>query len=213
MINPQQWTSPGLLKAPKPARLTGMGLWGLVDDLGRMEARAELIAGAVYPGDPTVTVEMIETHLLMLDESGFLTIYQAQGRTWLQLADPLPVQRPSASECPDPPNLSETDISGGLLDMERERARERARAWVEAEDAEAESRWEQWGRERDGEMQKPERPLILDAPPIGCPEHPNGSFQACGPCGTARKQQEKFLARSRYERLVEEYEIWKEEER
>lgn len=200
-IRPDQWTDPGLLAVPAPTRLTGMGLWGVVDDEGRTELRSNLLAGAIYPGDPTMTPELIETHLLQLDESGFLTIYPAGGGTWVQLSRPLLTQRPRPSECPPPPV---PEHSGNFLAVGG--ARERAGARVRAEQAERAGQWATWADEQEQAPRPPARPLLLDAPPIGCPDHSHGRFANCGPCGTARKRHDRWVQEARYGEQMTEFE-------
>ncbi|QPE04110.1 hypothetical protein IT882_13000 [Microbacterium schleiferi] len=195
-IRPDQWTHPGLLRASKEARLTGMGLWGIADDEGRLEIRPDLIAGALYPGDPTMTSDVIETHLLELDEAGFVTLYQSGGRGWMELSSPLVTQRPRPSTAPPPPDMehSGTFVAvGGAREREEREREERASAWAA---------WE--AEQERGRV--PARPLLMDAPPIGCPEHPNGRFADCGPCGTARRRHDRWLAERRYSEQVERYE-------
>jgi len=197
-IPPSLWTDPGLLGAPKPARLTGMGLWGFVDDEGRAELRADLIAGAVYPGDPEMTPEVIEEHIVQLDESGFLRIFDAEGTTWIALSRPLRTPRPLASECPPPPVQ---EASGRFLAVGGARARERVREEQEGRTSE----WARWAQEQEsGGTRTPKRPLLLDAPPIGCPDHPNGRFADCGPCGTARRRHDRWVAQQRYTEQIAE---------
>lgn len=67
------------------------------------------------------------------------------------------------------------------------------------------------GRERAGERERerpprPRRPWQLDAPPIGCPEHPTGSLFPCGPCQTARLRHERWMVSARYEAELARYE-------
>ena len=171
-----------------------------------METRSDLIAGAVAPGNPNVTPEMIDGHLLELDECGFLTIYEDQGRSVLQLTRPLktPRTKPDSSDFAPPPVQ---ELSGGFLAVggAGASASERARARVLREDAERSSEWAAWraGHER---AEPPRRPLLLDAPPIGCPDHPNGTFKGCGPCRTARLQHEKYIAQEVYTQRLTDYE-------
>jgi hypothetical protein len=212
-IRPDQWTDPGLLRAPKDARLTGIGLWGIVDDEGRIELRADLIAGSIYPGDPSMTPEVIETHLLELDDAGFLTLYQVAGRSWVQLVSPLATQRPHPSTAPPPPSPSHPEVSGKFMavgsvgDSVWERGwRERARERIEGEGAERATQWAEWESAQENDPRPPARPLLLDAPPIGCPEHPNGRFADCGPCGTARRRHDKWVAQQRYAEHMARYE-------
>lgn len=205
-IRPEQWTHPGLLKASREARLTGIGLWGIADDEGRLELRPDLIAGAIYPGDPSVTPTLIEEHLLELDEAGFLAIYQSSGLGWLQLDSPLLTQRPRPSTAPPPPNpeQSRTFMAvGGERGGVRERGRERAAR----EGEQRASEWAAWAAEQEQAPRRPSRPLLLDAPPIGCPDHPNGRFADCGPCGTARRRHDRWLAQERYATSLDQSEV------
>ncbi|QYF98922.1 hypothetical protein [Microbacterium sp. PAMC21962] len=43
----------------------------------------------------------------------------------------------------------------------------------------------------------PRRPWFMDAPPIGCVDHPRGSRFPCGPCRTARLNHEMFMLQGR----------------
>lgn len=181
-----------------------MGLWGIVDDEGRAQVRPDLIAGMLYPGDPQVTAATIEDHLLELDESGFLSLYEADGATWMQLARPLKTPRAQPSDVPPPPVRTIPESSGRFMAVGG--ARERAGARVGAEGAARASAWAEWEAEQERATPAPTRPLLLDAPPIGCPDHPNGRFADCGPCGTARRRHDRWLAERRYEEQVERHE-------
>lgn len=178
------------MKVPLEVQATGMKLWGYVDDEGRTELRPDLIAAHVAPGRDATS--MVEEHLVMLDDAGFLSMYEAAGTWWLQLARPLRTPRPMPSECPQEPSGRFLAVGG---------ARERARA-------ESESRargWAEWEREQE-RSRLPARPLLIDAPAIGCPEHPNGRFADCGPCGTARRRHDRWVAQQRYDEALKDYE-------
>lgn len=166
---------------------------------GRRECDPELIAGELYPGRDSTA--MVEEHLLMLAESGFLTLYRADGADWIQLLRPLKADtRGAADECPPPPVQERPRRSmavGG--------ARERAEARVLAEGAERTSAWAEWAGEQERALRPPARPLLLDAPPIGCPDHPHGAFENCGPCGTARRRHERWVAQQRYTEQLTKY--------
>lgn len=87
-----------------------------------------------------------------------------------------------------------------------------ASAWAEREQEERAREWARWEQEQEHGQARvgrglPRRPLTLDAPPIGCPDHPNGRFADCGPCGTARRRHDKWMAEHRYQRQLEELEI------
>ena len=78
-ISARDLESPGFLKAPDAAKPTAFGLWVHTDIDGRRELVPELIAGDLYPG--RAATDLVIEHLLMLDESGFLRIYQSGGRS------------------------------------------------------------------------------------------------------------------------------------
>ncbi|WP_417556131.1 hypothetical protein [Microbacterium sp.] len=187
--------SPGYLRAPIETKPTAFGLWLHTDVHGRRELVPELIAGDLYPGQ--AAVDLVVDHLLKLDESGFLRIYQAGGREWIQLENPLRADMRNApeSECPPPPR----DLSRHVAAVggERVSVRERAEEQVREEQAERVSQWAAWEQEQE-RSRLPARPLLLDAPPIGCPDHPNGRYADCGPCGTARRRHDKWVQERRY---------------
>jgi hypothetical protein len=186
------------MRTPFEVQATGMKLWGYVDDEGRAELRPDLIAAHVAPGRDVV--QMVEEHLVVLDDAGFLTMYESGGTWWIQLHRPLKTPRPMESECPPPPS---PEPSGRFLAVGG--ARERARERVRAEGAERAGTWTDWEREQERSL-PPARPLLLDAPPIGCPEHPNGRFKDCGPCGTARRRHDRWVAQARYEEQIADHE-------
>ena len=95
---------------------------------------------------------------------------------------------------------------------ERERARARARARAEAQARAEERAWEaRWAEHGTRQLQRPERPLVLQAPPIGCDEHPNGTTIPCGPCGTRAEYREKWLAEQKYMEQLSLFEEMSEE--
>ncbi|MFJ2535881.1 hypothetical protein [Microbacterium maritypicum] len=191
---------PGYLRAPIAAKPTALGLWLHTDGLGRREVVPELIAAAIYPGE--AATELVIEHLLLLEESGFLDFYSAEDAEWLQLRRPLRIDsRLAWSNCPEPPvrERSRTFAAVGG-------ARGRAGARVRAEQAERAGQWATWAHEQENRPAPPKRPLLLDAPPIGCPDHPHGRFENCGPCGTARKRHDRWVQEARYGEQVAEYE-------
>lgn len=201
MISAADLEFPGYRKAPHESKPTALGLWTRSTDVwGRRECDPELIAGELYPGRDTVA--MVEEHLLMLAESGFLVLYRADGSDWIQLLRPLKADtRGATDECPPPPpqggSRRSVAVGGG-----RERAEERVRA----EQAERAGQWAEWERGHESTARPPRRPLLLDAPPIGCPDHPDGRFEDCGPCGTARRRHDKWVQQERYTQQLAEQE-------
>lgn len=195
MISATDLEFPGYRKAPHESKPTAIGLWTRSTDVwGRRECDPELIAGELYPGRDATS--MVEEHLLMLAESGFLVLYRVEGADWIQLLRPLKADtRGAPDDCPPPPQEPprRSVAVGGAGERVRAEAGERASAWAE---------WEQ-AQERTA---PPARPLLLDAPPIGCPDHPSGRFADCGPCGTARRRHDRWVAQQRYTEQVERFE-------
>lgn len=200
MISAADLEFPGYRKAPHESKPTALGLWTRSTDVwGRRECDPELIAGELYPGRDSTG--MVEEHLLMLAESGFLVLYRADGSDWIQLLRPLKADtRGAADDCPPPPPQG-----GSRRSMAVGGARERAEERVRVEQAERSGEWAAWAGEQERTRQ-PRRPLLLDAPPIGCPDHPDGRFEDCGPCGTARRRHDKWVQQERYTQQLAEQE-------
>jgi hypothetical protein len=191
-ISAEDLQFPGYLRAPIAAKPTALGLWLHTDGLGRREVVPELMAAT----------DLVVEHLLLLDESGFLEFYTAEDAEWLQLRRPLRLDsRLAWSNCPEPP-VRERSRSFAAVGG----ARERAGARVRAEQAERAGQWATWADEQESRPAPPKRPLLLDAPPIGCPDHPHGRFENCGPCGTARKRHDRWVQEARYGEQMTEFE-------
>ena len=175
-ISAEDLQFPGYLRAPMVAKPTAIGLWLHTDGLGRREVVPELLAAAIYPGE--AATELVLEHLLMLDESGFLDFYQAEGTEYLVLRRPLRVDAHLAwSNCPEPPHR-EPSRTFAAVGGARARAGERVRA----EQAERASEWAQWADEHESKPRPPRRPLLLDAPPpIGCPDRPFAGSRTADP--------------------------------
>ncbi|MFC7431008.1 MULTISPECIES: hypothetical protein [unclassified Agrococcus] len=191
------WHSTTLLRASAAARTTGFLLHFVADDQGRAEATPTLLLAALWPkrSDP-LTEREIETHLLELAEVGFLTLYVEDGRSLLQITETLRIDRPSASDLPAPrePSRSLSAVGGAG-----------EQAVQEPRMPEPSEGWRAWRDEHERELRPPEVPLELQAPPIGCPEHPNGLFTDCGPCGTARRQRDLWMADALHARRRQRY--------
>ena len=183
------------MRVPHEVKPTALGLWVHTDPWGRREMVPELIAADVYPGE--AATDRVVEHLLILDEVGFLELYTAEGAEWLQLARPLKADpRGAPDECPLPPGRgsSGTFVAGGSA---RERAREQVREEARVRDA-------RWARE-PARAEMPERPLLLNAPPIGCSLHPRGHDDACGPCRDARHRRDLWITERVYERQLTDF--------
>ncbi len=220
---PAHLSDPALLRAQPLTQLTAMKLWMAVDDFGGMERDPLTVMAACYPAGGMLT-ETVEAHLDELWETGFLQQYTAEGRDWFELSRPLVTQRPTKTHRPRPfgPKPVPEDsgkflaVGGGGAGA-RERALGESAEWASGPSVGARERvrreplgeppadWRAWREEAEREVRPPVRPLLLDAPPIGCPEHPHGRFANCGPCGTARKQHDLWVAQRRHSIAVEDY--------
>ncbi|WP_221585570.1 hypothetical protein [Microbacterium sp. G2-8] len=208
MISPEDLQAPEFRRVPHDAKPTAMGLWLHTDIAGRMELDPEVIAGMLYPGQDAT--ELVIQHLLVLDETGFLTIYQASGREWIALMRPLKADPRGVRITTPPPPGSEPeealhDLPWTSMAVGRAGASGRARAWerareeTRAEQAARAAAWAAVESDRREMPDRPERPTLLDAPPIGCLDHPDGHSGACGPCRDARLRRDVWLQERVYE--------------
>lgn len=191
-----------LVAVPDAAKLTAVWLWLNLDPLGRGRADpVELSARMTLSQGPLqLSPDVVEAHLLMLMEAEFLSTYKADGCEWLLLLHPLKVDlRGTRITTPEPPRA----FHGESVAMGGGRARERARAQVRAEDAARRAAWDAVRDERAEPEVMPERPLLLDAPPMFCadPEHARygAGSKKCGPCRDARLVRDEWITRRVYE--------------
>ncbi|WP_345750096.1 hypothetical protein [Microbacterium rhizophilus] len=209
-----------MLGLPAEAAPTAWGLRFLVGVENRLLVDPQRIAAMLYPAEPRAAAsERVVLHILMLEEAGHLRTWVQDGREWLALLVPFesPPSALQAPPAPPAPSVSFTEpplfSTAGEREEEREearaRARERARAQAAAEDQARSERWAAWEAEYATSTKplRPLRPALLDAPPIGCAEHPEGTREPCGPCGTARERRRAFLVKQQY---VEQLSIFEE---
>lgn len=219
MVSGSDLAFPGFIRTPHDVKPTALALWVHTDVAGRRQLIPELIAADCYPGE--AAVDKVLDHLLILAEAGFLTIYTApDGTEWIQLSHPLKADSRTARVTSPPPPAAmgnhgvnaRHDLSRQIVAVggEGARARERAQEWASAESDARAREWARWEREQErggaGRV-PPRRPLLLDAPPIGCPDHPNGRYEDCGPCGTARRRHDRWMAEHRYLQQLEGIEV------
>lgn len=194
MISPADLESPEYRDVPDEAKPLAVWLWLNLDPLGRGLMDPDGIAERTGSDPDTVL-----THLVMLMEAGFATTYDAEGEEWVLLLRPLKADlRRTRIYTPPPPDRPWTSMAVGGA---RERARERVRA-------EGAARAAAWDAVRAvPEPEEPERPLLLDAPPMFCDEHmPHGAGrQKCGPCRDARILRETWIADKVYEAKLTAY--------
>ncbi|PPG35189.1 hypothetical protein C5E10_06250 [Pseudoclavibacter sp. RFBG4] len=213
MISASDLASPEYERVPDEAKPTAFGLWLHLDPLGRGPMDPEWIAARLYPTkDRSLAKDLVFEHLVLLLDAGFMSTYQAEGSEWICLSRPLKVDmRGVKIFTPDPPGAFPWTLMAGERGgaSGRESARERARAEVRAEGAARADAWAAAERDRVRVPRRPERPLVLDAPPPFCPEHmPYGSGgPPCGPCRDARIVRHDWMETKVYEqRLTDHYE-------
>ncbi len=216
MISAEDWAH--LVAVPDVAKPTAVWLWLNLDPLGRGRADPGAIAAWMSPNRHPLVIdaETVETHLLMMLDAGFLTTYHADGEEWLLLLHPLKCDlRDTRIVTPEPPShLSHGNpmaVGGagareraGVREGARARARARASERVRAEGAARADAWDAVLADRAEPPEEPERPLLLDAPPMFCDEHmPYGAGRKkCGPCRDKRLYRESWLAACIYEQKL-----------
>jgi hypothetical protein len=83
-----------------------------VDDYGRMDARASILRGRMFPLDEHVTNDLIERGLQHMSERCMVQLYIVDGRRYLLLAKWMKHQNPRAKESkyPEPPTVADEPI-------------------------------------------------------------------------------------------------------
>lgn len=185
------------------AALTLVGLQMLMYRVTPVPLDPEWLARTLFPGLPAAsTADRVVLDVLVLEEAGCVVTWAQDGREWVSLAPALATAS-TAPQQPAAPLLTPPFSPTGEREKEKERerrreqARARAREQLDAEEREQASRWEL--EYSQATRKRPDRPARLQAPPIGCPEHPYGTTSECGPCGTASERRKTFLDKQRYE--------------
>ncbi|MDQ1206189.1 hypothetical protein [Microbacterium sp. SORGH_AS_0862] len=202
-------TLPTVLGLPVEAAPTAVGLRLLAGEKNLLQLNPTALAAQLYPTEPIRSAtERVILHVVMLEEAGHLSTWIADGQEWLSMTPPSNLPR-SALRASHAPSFSPAGEREGEGARARARARERAQAQVDAEERERAVRWAAWNRDQTyAAPRRPDRPALLDAPPIGCPDHPNGHYEPCGPCGTAAARRREYLARHTY---LEQLSIFEEQ--
>lgn len=199
---------PNVLGLPLEAAPTALGL-RMLAGTSPVRLHPERIAAQLYPTMSTgASTELVILHVVMLEEAGHARTWADESGEWLVML-PLPSEAPTAPLTAPPtrgPTFAPQPAFSPVGESEREgerarakaRARERARAQADAEAQEWATRWASQGPAQPV-LSRPVRPDLLNAPPIGCHEHPNGTTTvSCGPCGTAADYRRQWLANRRY---------------
>ncbi len=177
-IPPEVWTDETLSSLPSAVRLTAIGLRMHADDAGRENANTRLLWASLYPLSEEVTEEHLTEHLLELAYAKEIVLYTVGDRTYYQIVDWPKVDHPQQSRLPAPPPEALANASRTVREAFAAGGEERA-------GEEAGGPGDTSRTDRDG-VRSP-----------FCPQHPEGTFTPCGPCGTARMQHEADVARLR----------------
>lgn len=174
---------PTLRMLPLPVRWTAAGIAALMNGQPMIVASTTLIHANVWGNDPTASPSDVEEHLLLLDESGWLTLEQDPldpHITLLTMTHQPPAPRLDAQEPPHETRSQATHKHS------MERGREGERASESASEGGAGRRW-------DPMYPDPAAPTF-NPPPLGCAEHPNNTQQVrCQACAIARSQRDEYI--------------------
>ena len=170
---PDLFTDPLLIDLDLPVKWTALGLRMHADDEGRENANTTLLWSSIWPLSTTVTPDDLTLHLLLLEEVGEIVLYTAGGQTYYQETFWPAIDRGTASRLPPPPESLATGLA-----RDSRTARDLAREGFAAGGERRE------GGEAPGEGRSRVSREVPRSP--FCPDHPEGTFEKCGPCGTAR---------------------------
>jgi hypothetical protein len=182
------WRETHLRALPTPVKWTAASLHAIADDHGRAVLDEDLLRSDMWMKDPWVTDEVLVEHLLTLEAVGYLSIWPQGSLTFLELTLWPKQDRPAPSRLPPSPVRAQ-DARNPLADYAvEERARERV----------GESGWAPAAGEPVSVTGSLPPDLAAELPPnCFCPEHPNGIYDDCRHCGTARLNQDQWLRRQR----------------
>lgn len=218
-----EWRSPAssVLGLPVDVAATALGLQMLVGSSNLLQLHPLRIARQLFPADePQSASERVVLHVLLLEEAGMVTTWAQDGLEWLSMRQASPVPPVAFSDPPPAPVVTAESPAptwpfspAGERERKREEARARARARADAEEQARHDRWARWEDDYTSQAPaRPKRPLTMDAPPLGCPDHPHGSLTPCGPCGTQGKRYKEWMDREQYTEKLSIFEQTADEE-
>lgn len=184
-VPPSMFADEVLLELPTDVRLTGLGLRFFANEQGRQTANPILLKGSLYPLTDEVTAEVLDAHLVRLEDVGYIRLYVVAGRTYFQVVDWPSVDKRGIDMSrvppppPDPSSIGQTDSESSTQTL----------AVVEGEKREErEGGGEREGEESVGEAPQGSRSRLLGTPKPSpfCRKHPDGTDRPCPPCGRAR---------------------------
>jgi hypothetical protein len=185
-VPPTMFADELLMELPAAVRLTGVGLHFYADDEGRAPANPALLKGQLWPLDDEVTLDVIDEHLVALEDAGYIQLYTAGGRTLLAVAEWPATDRGKPSRLPPPPPREGVATSS--------RGSRESLAVVEERKERGGGAGVQGGAGGGGESVGGAPAATTDEPRPFCAKHmPYGTDTPCGPCGGARKRHDLWL--------------------
>jgi hypothetical protein len=114
-LTPEEIANEDLGELPAAVRFTAIVLRMWADDEGRARLNVRSIKGASFANDPTTSEDDLTTHVLMLEEVGFLRTYVGpDDRQYFQVRAEFhtPPEKPKQSTLPPPPAASGSHPDG-----------------------------------------------------------------------------------------------------
>lgn len=212
-LKPEFYDDESVQGLPREVRYTFVSLFYYADDYGRASANPALIRSAIYPMDTDVDAEMIDAHLVKLEDAGLVKIYDVGSRTYLWIVDWFfwqRVDKPTDSRLPQHPDDPLTGIREQDKNIREPFASRRGplvgegRRGKEGGEGEEVGPGGAGGPGRAGQGGAPSRvtfqpdePSSRDTselpPPDHCGKHPNGTDTPCWGCRNARIKAEEWV--------------------
>ncbi|NQX36283.1 hypothetical protein [Herbiconiux sp. VKM Ac-2851] len=170
---------------PPLVRWTFLGLQMNADDYGNESANLTLLKSQIWPMDDEITKSVLEDHLLVLAEAGYLLLYTVGKLTYYSVLnwreEWQTVDGKAASHIPPPPREPLATPSRGPREDQ---------AVEERGSAGARGRRVSGGESEEGEGE-PRDPSARPSP--FCSKHPQGTERPCRACGVARLRHQQWM--------------------
>jgi len=191
-VPPSMASDEALIELDPEIRLTGLLLRFYVDDHGRGSANPELVRSQLYPLTPHLDGEVVEWHLAVLEDVGYVRLYKDGARLLLQVVEWPSQDRAQPSRLPAPPDDPPPSPDASRGPREPLATSSRASREDVAVVEEREERGEERASGESGAGEESEaaraRALLVGKPEPSpfCKKHPTGTDGKCMPCGRAR---------------------------
>jgi hypothetical protein len=122
-LKPEFFRSRSLAKVSIEAMVTFAGLWTEADDAGNGMADSELLKGALWPKRPEVQAADVEVHLLDLERTGHIVLYEIDGERYFSVVQWAKHQsstyRRSPAQFPGPPTNEQPTLFANFREDSR----------------------------------------------------------------------------------------------